>query len=53
MNGPMRVLYIEWDLCLQSVLLRGKLAEGILQTYEKGVVYWSISSLTRLGPFLG
>lgn len=37
----------------KSVLLRGKLAEGILLTYEKGVVYWSISSLTRLGPFLG
>lgn len=37
----------------KSVLLRGKLAEGILLTYEKAMVYLSISSLTRLGHFLG
>lgn len=37
----------------KSVPLRGKLAEGISPTYEKTVVYWSISSLTRLGPFWG
>ena len=49
-EGP---LHRVGPLSPKSVLLRGKLAEGNSPTYKKAVVYWSVSSLSRLGPFLG